>query len=168
MRLVNDHDPSDIRYDRGYPLGQQFPSNDGTTTVHYLHNHVRMVIKVHQEPEQYEGYRIVGFEVEPHSVKHSYSGKWDDEKPAKLTTCSSEHPVDMSAEKQSVDGAGEVIFTYDVKWEQSDIKWSQRWDLYLKGNPDDQIHWFSIINSLMIVLFLTVRHCPPVPQPTPP
>ena len=48
-----------------------------------------------------------------------------------------------------------MIYTYDVKWEQSDLLWSNRWDVYLKGNPDDEIHYFSIINSLMIVLFLT-------------
>ena len=35
------------------------------------------------------------------------------------------------------------------------MKWSHRWDVYLKGNPDDEIHYFSIVNSLMIVLFLT-------------
>ena len=34
----------------------------------------------------------------------------------------------------------EVIFTYDVKWELSDIKWASRWDLYLYMG-DDQIHW---------------------------
>ncbi len=27
--------------------------------------------------------------------------------------------------------------------------------MYLKGAPDDEIHYFSIVNSLMIVLFLT-------------
>ena len=27
--------------------------------------------------------------------------------------------------------------------------------MYLKGNPDDKIHWFSITNSTMIVIFLT-------------
>lgn len=48
-----------------------------------------------------------------------------------------------------------MIYTYDVKWEPSDLTWSQRWDVYLKGNPDDEIHYFSIVNSLMIVLFLT-------------
>jgi len=37
---------------------------------------------------------------------------------------------------------------------RSDIKWASRWDIYLLMT-DDQIHWFSIINSLMIVLFLT-------------
>lgn len=49
----------------------------------------------------------------------------------------------------------QVIYTYDVKWERSDVRWSHRWDIYLKGNPDDEIHYFSIVNSLMIVLFLT-------------
>ena len=29
-----------------------------------------------------------------------------------------------------------------------------RWDVYLYAT-DEQIHWFSIVNSLMIVLFLT-------------
>jgi hypothetical protein len=49
----------------------------------------------------------------------------------------------------------QVIYTYDVKWETSELTWSHRWDVYLKGNPDDEIHYFSIVNSLMIVLFLT-------------
>ena len=33
-------------------------------------------------------------------------------------------------------------------------RWASRWDLYLYMG-DDQIHWFSIINSLAIVLLLT-------------
>lgn len=44
---------------------------------------------------------------------------------------------------------------YMRKWEASELTWSHRWDVYLKGNPDDEIHYFSIVNSLMIVLFLT-------------
>lgn len=39
-------------------------------------------------------------------------------------------------------------------FQESNIKWASRWDTYLLMN-DDQIHWFSIINSLMIVLFLS-------------
>jgi transmembrane 9 superfamily protein 2/4 len=31
----------------------------------------------------------------------------------------------------------------------------QRWEMYLRLGADDDIHWFSIVNSLMIVLFLT-------------
>lgn len=34
------------------------------------------------------------------------------------------------------------------------MRWASRWDTYLMM-MDDQIHWFSIINSVMIVLFLT-------------
>lgn len=56
---------------------------------------------------------------------------------------------------QTVEEAGEVIYTYDVEWRQSDVTWSHRWDVYFTGNPDDEIHYFSIVNSLMIVLFLT-------------
>lgn len=34
------------------------------------------------------------------------------------------------------------------------MRWASRWDTYLLMT-DDQIHWFSIVNSLMIVLFLS-------------
>ena len=61
-------------------------------------------------------------------------------------------------EPQLIDAAadvGTVVYTYDVIWERSDVPWSQRWDIFLMSGDDDDIHWFSIINSLMIVLFLT-------------
>ncbi len=35
---------------------------------------------------------------------------------------------------------GEVIFTYDVEWIESDVKWASRWDVYLQLT-DDRIHW---------------------------
>jgi hypothetical protein len=38
--------------------------------------------------------------------------------------------------------------------QESEIRWASRWDTYLKM-IDDQIHWFSIVNSVMIVLFLS-------------
>lgn len=41
-----------------------------------------------------------------------------------------------------------------MQWEKSGIPWASRWDTYLMMT-DDQIHWFSIINSVIIVLFLT-------------
>lgn len=31
-----------------------------------------------------------------------------------------------------------------------------RWDIYTSGPTDNQIHWFSITNSSVIVMFLTV------------
>ena len=74
-----------------------------------------------------------------------------------MSTCNAFKPAEYDPENfQSVEASEEeVIFTYDVKWEKTDLKWAHRWDIYLKGNPDDEIHYFSIVNSLMIVLFLT-------------
>ena len=75
-----------------------------------------------------------------------------------LETCNNFNPAKYNPDKfQALDSTGEeeVIFTYDVKWERSEVRWAHRWDIYLKGNPDDEIHYFSIVNSLMIVLFLT-------------
>jgi transmembrane 9 superfamily protein 2/4 len=43
--------------------------------------------------------------------------------------------------------------TYEVQWIASDIPWASRWDSYLKMS-DVKIHWFSIINSLVVVFFL--------------
>ncbi len=45
-------------------------------------------------------------------------------------------------------------FNVLVTLQISDLKWASRWDTYLLMN-EAQIHWFSIINSLMIVLFLS-------------
>jgi len=136
-------------YDLGFPLGFRGADDiPGTKPgINYLNNHLLLTVKYHTD-ESFEGSRIVGFEVEPSSIKHAYSGEWKGAKTA-LSTCaaSSAPPLPMQA-------AGEVIFTYDVKWEHSDIKWASRWDTYLLMG-DEQIHWFSIINSLMIVLFLS-------------
>ena len=32
--------------------------------------------------------------------------------------------------------------------------WASRWNMYLNAKSDVQIHWFSIVNSLIVVLFL--------------
>ena len=115
--------------------------------VPYLNNHLRFIIKYHKEAA-FEGARIVGFEVEAFSVRHAFRGTWG--KDAQLTSV----PLSPDLPPQPVDGAGEYIFTYDVTWESSEIKWASRWDLYLYMG-DDQIHWFSILNSLAIVLLLS-------------
>ncbi|MGH0176477.1 UNVERIFIED_CONTAM: hypothetical protein FKN15_077776 [Acipenser sinensis] len=48
----------------------------------------------------------------------------------------------------------QVLFTYSVHWEESLVKWASRWDTYLTMS-DVQIHWFSIINSVVVVFFLS-------------
>lgn len=90
--------------------------------------------------------------------QHEYAvGKGFDKEKTVLNTCNQFNPAQYNPEAfQAVEDADEeVVYTYDIKWERSDLRWSNRWDVYLKGNPDDEIHYFSIVNSLMIVLFLT-------------
>mmetsp|Transcript_71713 Transcript_71713/g.202813 ORF Transcript_71713/g.202813 Transcript_71713/m.202813 type:complete len:492 (-) Transcript_71713:384-1859(-) len=143
---------------RGFPVGFVAPpAFEGGHRMHYLYNHVRIILKYHEDFTQFKGARIVGFEIVPFSINH----QWDrleefDEFTTTLSTCNEMNPAQNDPGNfQSMEEADEVIYTYDVKWVPSDITWAHRWDVYLKGNPDDEIHYFSIVNSLMIVLFLT-------------
>ena len=47
-----------------------------------------------------------------------------------------------------------VTFSYSVHWQESEVAWASRWDIYLHMS-DVQIHWFAICNSVAIVLFLS-------------
>ena len=47
-----------------------------------------------------------------------------------------------------------LVYTYDVYWELSDISWASRWDAYLRM-PGGRVHWFSILNSLMVVVVMS-------------
>ena len=50
----------------------------------------------------------------------------------------------------------DITYTYSVKFIMNDnVKWSSRWDYILESMPHTNIQWFSILNSLVIVLFLT-------------
>ena len=44
--------------------------------------------------------------------------------------------------------------TFILFYQEKEITWGNRWDRYLL-NTDAQIHWYSIVNSLIIALFLT-------------
>jgi transmembrane 9 superfamily protein 2/4 len=141
-------------YERGYPVGFKALIQEGGEEKYFLHNHLRFTILYHRDMET-DLSRIVGFEVEPFSVRHDYEQPWNPVRPV-LKTCNpgSMTYVTHGLPPQLVEENEEVIFTYDALFKVSDIKWASRWDTYLLM-MDDQIHWFSIINSLMIVLFLT-------------
>ncbi|KAK9100201.1 hypothetical protein Scep_023631 [Stephania cephalantha] len=143
-----------IMYQHGFLLGLKDGTYSGSKDQkHYINNHLQFTVKYHKDTQS-DSARIVGFEVKPFSVKHKYEGKWSDD--VRLTTCDphAKLTVTNSDTPQEVEENSEIIFTYDVTFEESDVKWASRWDTYLLMS-DDQIHWFSIVNSLMIVLFLS-------------
>lgn len=49
-----------------------------------------------------------------------------------------------------------VTFTYTVQFEESEIDYGSRWDIYLKNSRGKGAHWFSLMNSFFMTLFLTV------------
>ncbi|KAM0969170.1 hypothetical protein ACFX2A_017728 [Malus domestica] len=140
-------------YQHGFHVGLRGQYAGNKDEKHFINNHLTFTVKYHKD-QMTESARIVEFEVKPFSVKHEYEGEWSKEK--RLTTCDphAKRTVTSSESPQEVEDKKEIIFTYDVEFQESDVKWASRWDAYLLV-ADDQIHWFSIVNSLMIVLFLS-------------
>ncbi|XP_048444420.1 transmembrane 9 superfamily member 8-like [Pyrus x bretschneideri] len=137
-------------YQLGFHVGLKGHYAGSKEEKYFIHNHLAFTVKYHKDMRTGTA-RIVGFEVKPFSVKHEYEGKW-----TKLPTCDphSKHTVVNSNSPQEVAEKQEIIFTYDVEFQESDVKWASRWDAYLRMG-DYQIHWFSIVNSLLNVLFLS-------------
>ncbi|KAE8703946.1 Transmembrane 9 superfamily member 11 [Hibiscus syriacus] len=152
----------------GFPVGYNPPnSNDD-----YIINHLKFKVLVHEyegtgvqiigtgeegmgviseaDQKKASGFEIVGFEVVPCSVKY------DPEVMTKLHTYDSISPVNCPLEldkSQIIRERERISFTYEVEFVKSDIKWPSRWDAYLKMEGA-RVHWFSILNSLMVITFL--------------
>lgn len=129
-----------VQYDHGFKLG--FTREKET----YLNNHLMMVLKYHTYDNA--TFRVVGFEVHTKSVATDAIAV-----EANSNKCSflSEKPSNLQITPNQ-DNA--VVLTYSVTWEASEIVWASRWDTYL-AMSDVQIHWFAIVNSVVIVLFLS-------------
>ncbi|KAG8695865.1 hypothetical protein FRC08_007516 [Ceratobasidium sp. 394] len=125
-------------YDMGFNLGddekEQFKVNPA------LFNHYDVLLKYHTRDNV--NYRVVGVVVWPRSIAHQ--GGTSDCGTVKPP------PLVLSEDKQN-----SVTYTYSVSWQESDTPWATRWDNYLHIF-DPKIHWFSLINSLVIVIFLCV------------
>jgi transmembrane 9 superfamily member 3 len=64
--------------------------------------------------------------------------------------------VNMTAEGAvPIESGRSYSLTYSVQWVESDMPFERRFDRYLDGNFfEHQIHWFSLFNSFMMVVFL--------------
>ncbi|GFQ05012.1 transmembrane 9 superfamily member 12 [Phtheirospermum japonicum] len=152
----------------GYPVGYTPPGSKDD----YIINHLRFRVLIHEyegaaveiigtgeegmgviteaDRSKASGYEIVGFEVVPCSVKY------DPEKMAKLHLYDNVSSVSCPLEldkSQVIREQERVSFSYEVEFVKSEIKWPSRWDAYLKMEGA-RVHWFSILNSLMVIFFL--------------
>jgi len=64
--------------------------------------------------------------------------------------------VNLTSENlQPIKPGVQLDFSYSVKWEATDKPFAKRFERYLDNNFfEHQIHWFSIFNSFMMVIFL--------------
>ncbi|KAL2466709.1 Transmembrane 9 superfamily member 12 [Abeliophyllum distichum] len=152
----------------GFPVGYTPPGGNDD----YIINHLKFKVFIHEyegagveiigtgeegmgviseaDKKKASGYEIVGFEVVPCSVKY------DPEKMTKLhmydniTTVSCPQELENS---QIIRERERVSFTYEVEFLKSNVRWPSRWDAYLKMEGA-RVHWFSILNSLMVIFFL--------------
>ena len=125
-------------FQRGFPLGAIIDEN---TAI--LNNHYDIEIAYHQAGK--DEYRVVGVKVYPGSrADNKDLGGGKGECGNKITS-----PPVILSESANTD----VTWTYTVSWQSSSTAWATRWDPYLHVF-DPKIHWFSLINSAIIVVFL--------------
>ena len=130
-------------YSPGFALGFL---DDANGTGH-LNNHFDILIEYHRVNTGRGGgikYRVVGVLVDPKSRSNNRimdRGAVD---------CGSDdsEPLTLSEETDTP-----VTWTYSLTWRESATSWATRWDKYLHVY-DPKIHWFSLINSTVFVVFL--------------
>uniref|UniRef100_A0A7M5UXH4 Transmembrane 9 superfamily member n=2 Tax=Clytia hemisphaerica TaxID=252671 RepID=A0A7M5UXH4_9CNID len=121
--------------------------------VHYIFNHISITIKYKKSDDgQWIGARLLSAKIVPDSIAHITGA---DKKPACVNSNGNSLPAIGIPSKLT--GKLDVTYTYDIQFEESseNIKWASRWDYILDSMPHTRIHWFSITNSLVIVLFLS-------------
>ncbi|KAF5400707.1 Transmembrane 9 superfamily member [Paragonimus heterotremus] len=134
-------DNDGVRYSYGFKLGVRLAD------VHYIYNHLRFRLQYNTVDNNM--HRFVGFEVEPMSISETHL-LMEEGNVCKRPT----DPIPLSNWKAIDENTKTLQFSYEVIWESSPIRWASRLDIILKSQGG-QVHWFSIINSLVIVIFLT-------------
>ena len=173
MRVAMSDESSD--YEHGFPIGGVLVQvSNGSMMGYALNNHLDFKIYVNEKDAE-NSLVIVGFEIAPRRffcsfyIIYSIQYNSKDDVP---TLCSAKTVPAMSIRGKGVhetDGVclanwihGQkvhVIFSYSVEWIHSNIDWEHRFDRYTKnsfGEETSTIHWYSIMNSFLIILFLAV------------
>lgn len=140
-QLIEDEVTQTKFYSQGFALGQ------GDEKEMHLNNHYDIIIDYHEVSEG--NYRVVGVIVQPDSRSTKQTGDGGAVNSQGYCGIGS-FPLTLSETEETI-----TSFTYGVYWRESPTAWATRWDKYLHVF-DPKIHWFSLINSAVIVVFLTI------------
>lgn len=105
---------------------------------HYLYNHINFLVKytkIKDDDEQNTNkYEIIGFDI---TSATSYS-----------SGC-------KFMESVSVENSDSIIFTYSVRFEETNISWSKRWNEILTIDYSPKYHWISFFNTILNLIVMT-------------
>ncbi|CAN6619304.1 transmembrane 9 superfamily member 1 [Trichomonascus vanleenenianus] len=132
---MEDPDTNSTFYAPGFPLGSAETSESSAA----LNNHYDITIEYHET--RGKKLRVVGVIVRP-------SSRQTTEKDGNVDCSETEDMVILNDAKETT-----VMYTYSVTWVPSPTSWGTRWDKYLHVY-DPKIHWFSLVNSVIVVVFL--------------
>lgn len=127
-------------YSIGFALGRLHDEHKLPLIPPGLHNHFDIYIQYHtRSPREH---RVVGATIWPSTTDSMRNGKTPD--------CQRPEPLQLSPTSDTT-----LAYTYTVKWVESPTPWATRWDHYLRVF-DPRIHFFSLVNSIVIVAFLCI------------
>lgn len=116
-----------------------------TPDTYYVFNHVDITLEYHTPMESYTslsqiGSRLISAKLVPRSIEGG---------------CKSTKGNPMAIPGKTKSGVS-VDYSYSITFKENlKVRWSSRWDYILESMPHTNIQWFSIMNSLVIVLFLS-------------
>ena len=128
-----------IRFDRGIPLG--YIENNIT----YIYNYYKIDIELNEiiiyndYNEPYKEYNIIGFYIEPFSIK--------------INETNGDYNI-YNNERQILKANDLINFYYDVNYIYTNVTYDERIDKYYLTN--NTIHWQSIVISCLMIGFLTI------------
>ena len=133
---------------RGFRLG--YVAENGLS---YLNNHYDIMVDYHEFSK--EQYRVVGVTVIPYSRKDNKNLGEGKAECGETPSTTDSYPNGDTNKMVELNEKGDtsVTWTYSVIWRPSKTAWATRWDSYLHVY-DPKIHWFSLVNSAVIVVFL--------------
>ena len=141
----------------GFPIGYVDKGS------YYIYNHHHIIIKVGKNKKS-----IVGFLVQPFSMYNNEGLQCDSQdfqdfiknskafKEEYKKVSNDEELLEIQAqnffEPQPLNE--DILFSYSVSFEQSNVPWASRWDVYLYS-AGGKVHWIEIVSSFVMVLLLT-------------
>ena len=127
-----------LKYFNGIPLGY---SKDGNF---YIYNHYQFHILLNKIDD--DRFNVVGFNIMPISIKHN--------KEEAICAKESKSILENLEQEPQPLVEGNILFTYDVIFEYSDITLASRWDHYKTHRAG--IHWGGIILSEFFIVIISV------------